>query len=191
MTLHDVAQTTIAPDPAEHLAIVQRQVLDLADPADVVDQIAVGLDRLFDGGADPGVLNAIEDGARGLLEHARSLHDNAQTAIELARVLREQREAARKTLEDLKRAMDEVDRDVPEIDALADAIEEMSAEWMWEVQEEDLIWSIANNTPLTFMEAAHLYEVFTESGLANDHPLWNELREWLVAVRREEGRSEE
>lgn len=174
-------------DAGDDLLAIQQRVVALADPSALVDGVLADLDRLYQDGADPGVLNAIEDSTADLLAHARQLHDTVTATVELARTLRTQREEARQALDELRSAVRTVDTDVPEIEELYEAIEETTMEWLWDTIYEQIYDQIVINSPLHWNEAVDLISLLTEGELADDHPLWNEVREWLDAARRETG----
>jgi sugar/nucleoside kinase (ribokinase family) len=164
------------------LAAVQQHVNDLADPRDSAGAIADALDRLYATGADAGTVNTIHAHAVEMLETSQSLHQVVRTTLEMARALREQRER-------LRQAIADVDISVPEIEELVETIrEETSEEEYWYLQDliqESFVDEIAMNTGLNWTEAGQLADILTGGVLEDDHPLWDELREWLAAVARE------
>jgi prefoldin subunit 5 len=165
------------------LEAVQQHVNDLADPRDSAGAIADALDRLYATGADADTVNTIHTHAVEMLETSQSLHQVVRTTLEMARALREQRER-------LRQAIADVDISVPEIEELVETIrEETSEEEYWYLQDlvqESFIDEIAMNTGLNWTEAGQLAGVLLSGGdLEDDHPLWDELREWLAAVARE------
>jgi sugar/nucleoside kinase (ribokinase family) len=166
------------------LAAVQQHVNDLADPRDSAGAIADALDRLYATGADADTVNTIHAHAVEMLETSQSLHQVVRTTLEMARALREQRER-------LRQAIADVDVSVPEIEELVETIREETSEddywWLMDMFHENLTEDIVSNTGLSWQEAGQLTDIITGGALEEDHPLWDELREWLAAVARESG----
>jgi hypothetical protein len=168
------------------LIAVQQHVSDLADPRDSAGAIGDALDRLYTTGADAEAVEAIHTHAVEMLETSQSLHQVVQTTLEMARALREQREH-------LRLAIAEIDTSVPEIEELVETIREETSEddyWcLMDMFHENLTEDIVSNTGLNWQEAGQLADILTGGALEEDHPLWDELREWLAAVARESGSS--
>ncbi len=173
------------PDPADALTVVQVQSNALVEPALIADDITARLDRLFDDGADPQVIQALADQTADLVDMSDALQGYLRTAIESARALRDQREQARQQLADLKTAMEDVNVSVPEIEALYASVEEMMLDWVWELSDENLREDIMANTGLTYPEAVKLLDILRGDGPSPDSPLWNELREWINFAQQE------
>ena len=169
------------------LAAVQQHVNTLADPRDSAGALADALDRLYATGADVDTVDTIHAHAVEMLETSQSLHQVVRTTLEMARALREQRER-------LRQAIAEGDISVPEIDELVETIRQETAEdeyWcLMDMFHENLTDDIAMNTGLSWQEAGQLTGILTGGVLEEDHPLWDELREWLAAVARESGGGE-
>jgi sugar/nucleoside kinase (ribokinase family) len=181
--------STLPPDLVDEevdrtLVAVQQHVSDLADPRDSAGAIADALDRLYATGADAETVNAIHAHAVEMFETSQSLHQVVHTTLEMARALREQRER-------LRQAIADVDISVPEIEELVETIREETSEddyWgLMDMFHDSLTDDIAMNTGLNWHEAGQLSDIITCGVLEEDHPLWDELREWLAAVARESG----
>ena len=166
------------------LATVEMQVNALADTAPIVEQVAGALDYLYETGADATAIQAVSDGATQLLDANQQLSQAMHGVAEIARTIQQQRNATRQALSDLKTAVAQADTSVPEISDLYDALSEMAQEdaeaYLYDWIYENLADGISCNTSLSYNEAIELVDVLTGDLLAEDHPIWQELREWLA-----------
>jgi hypothetical protein len=165
------------------LAVVQEAVSTLANPIPILEDIEAELDILAGEEADPEALDAIHNNAITLLDSQQRLATAFMTTLELAKALKDQREQARQGLAELKQAIDDADRDVPEVESLWQTIEEIISEenemYLWDMMYEVIDDQIAFGSGLSHTEAAALTNLLTGGCFEDDHPLWDELRDWI------------
>jgi methyl-accepting chemotaxis protein len=171
------------PDYSAQLATVERQVEALADTGQVVEQMAGALDYLYETGADATALQAVSDNASQLLETNQQLDQALKSVAEIARTIQQQRDATRQALSELKAAIEQADTGVPEISDLYESLSEMAQEdaetYLMEVLWEIVVDNITSTTSLSYSEAVELTDLLTGGLIEEDHPVWQELREWI------------
>ena len=172
---------------ASQLAIIQRQVAALADPAPCADSIMGELDALYNGGADENALLTIQDNAATLLETAAQQSQALKGLEDIAQRLREQRDQVRETFRSLRQAVETCDTDDPLVAGLAESLQEdayeQAEEYAQESFWEDINWQVQEYTGLNFHEAYALVGMLTDPDVLQivpeDNPLWDELRGWI------------
>ena len=175
--------TTETPDYSAQLATVEMQVGALADTTQVVEELAGALDYLYDTGADSSALQVVSDNASVLLETNQQLDQALKSLAEIARTVQQQRDATRQALSHLKAAIEDVNTNVPEIAELYDTVSETVQEdvesYMLDVMWEILVDHITTESPLSYSEAVELTDLLTGGLFEQDHPIWQELRDWI------------
>ena len=175
--------TTETPDYSAQLATVEMQVGALADTTQVVEELAGALDYLYDTGADSSALQVVSDNASMLLETNQQLDQALKSLAEIARTVQQQRDATRQALSHLKAAIEDVNTNVPEIAELYDTVSETVQEdvesYMLDVMWEILVDHITTESPLSYSEAVELTDLLTGGLFEQDHPIWQELRDWI------------
>ena len=175
--------TTETPDYSARLATVEMQVGALADTTQVVEELAGALDYLYDTGADSSALQVVSDNASMLLETNQQLDQALKSLAEIARTVQQQRDATRQALSHLKAAIEDVNTNVPEIAELYDTVSETVQEdvesYMLDVMWEILVDHITTESPLSYSEAVELTDLLTGGLFEQDHPIWQELRDWI------------
>lgn len=175
--------TTETPDYSARLATVEMQVGALADTTQVVEELAGALDYLYDTGADSSALQVVSDNASMLLETNQQLDQALKSLAEIARTVQQQRDATRQALTALKAAIEDVNTNVPEIAELYDTVSETVQEdvesYMLDVMWEILVDHITTESPLSYSEAVELTDLLTGGLFEQDHPIWQELRDWI------------
>jgi sugar/nucleoside kinase (ribokinase family) len=176
--------TDTGDDVERDLVAVEAQVNALLDPTAAVDAIIASLEDLHDDGATLDPLTTIQGATECLLEVAQEQNRAFRTTLGLARKLKEQRDQTHEALDELKYAVETADTLDPTVAQLWEAVEEMISEtneiWLFDMVWETIRDELACNSPLTYREADRLVDIFLGEVLPDDHPLWNEVREWLA-----------
>lgn len=179
---------THVPEPEPQLAMIEQDAAYLADPSPAVENIAASLDYLYNTGASPDALIAIQDNAAYLVETIQQHNQALQGALALARKIREQRDQTRQVLDELRHALDEIDTSVPEVEQLYEYVTEEAEmgilEMMWEYLGDHIMMA----SPLEYYEANELLDILTGDVIDEASPLWADLRDWMKrAVQEAEG----
>lgn len=168
------------------LALVQDHISTLADMAGVSGRLSDDLSYLYETGANAETLQNIADGATILIERGRQQDEALYATLKVAFKLKQQREATQRELDTLRQDVREINLAVPEIARLSEDIEQMMMDdtetYFYEMMGETLAGSIADNTPLSYTEAAQMTNLLMDGDELPDG-LWHELKDWIVRAQ--------